>query len=109
MKSGKTSSLLEEGGVVVSSSYRHTLRGMKKRFSPVSTGELEEKIDRYSLSGWTLGRFRERGFPLSAHSDFNGLVQFAKSVNPRIAHCFTENGVTLSDHLSGIGINAVPL
>jgi hypothetical protein len=46
---------------------------------------------------------------LSAHTDFNGLLNFAQEVKPRIAYCFTENGRTLSKHLSDNGIHAVPL
>ena len=69
----------------------------------------EAKLEYFNLSGWTIGKFRERGFPLSAHTDFEGLINFAKDVNPRVAYCFTENGRILSKHLSDNGINAVPL
>jgi hypothetical protein len=69
----------------------------------------ENKLEYFNLSGWTVGKFRQRGFPLSAHSDFKGLLDFASEVKPRIAYCFTENGRILSKHLSDSGIHAVPL
>ncbi|MGY5860152.1 MAG: MBL fold metallo-hydrolase [Candidatus Thorarchaeota archaeon] len=100
---------LEGGAVIVSSSIRHTLNNIRKRFDKKVANKFEEKMERYSLSGWTLGKFRERGFPLSAHSDFNGLIEFAKAVNPRITYVFTGNASEFSEHLSKEGINAVPL
>lgn len=109
LKSERSRNLLDDGGIIVSSSLGHTAQAIMRHLKPESRSHLEEQIDHYSLSGWTIGRFRVRGFPLSAHSDFNGLVQFAERVSPLIAHCFTENGLTLSNHLSENGINAVPL
>jgi putative mRNA 3-end processing factor len=109
LRSNDTRTLLSEGGIVVSSSFNHTIRGIMNHLKIRSRSQLEDRIDKYSLSGWTLGKFRERGFPLSAHSDFNGLVGFARAVDPRVAYCFTENGLTLSNHLSEMGMNAVPL
>jgi hypothetical protein len=82
---------------------------MKKLFGNNTFSKFESRFEYYDLSGWSVGKFRRRGFPLSAHSDFNGLVEFAKSVKPRIAYCFTENGRTLSKHLSENGIHSVPL
>jgi len=101
--------ILEEGAVVVSSSIRHTLHNIRKGIDKKAAENLEDKMERYSLSGWTLGKFRERGFPLSAHTDFNGLIAFTKAVNPRITYVFTGNASEFSDHLSKEGINAVPL
>ncbi|MGY5879588.1 MAG: MBL fold metallo-hydrolase [Candidatus Thorarchaeota archaeon] len=103
------SDILEEGAVVVSSSIRHTLNNIRKTGDKKTLRNLEEKMERYSLSGWTLGKFRERGFPLSAHTDFNGLIEFAKAVNPKVAYVFTGNALEFSEHLSDEGINAVPL
>jgi Cft2 family RNA processing exonuclease len=100
---------LKDGAVIVSSSIRHTLHNIRKITDKKTVKYIEDKIERYSLSGWTLGRFRERGFPLSAHTDFNGLVEFAKSVNPRIAYVFTGNASEFSEYLAKEGINAVPL
>ena len=109
LSSPGVSEILDEGGVVVSSSIQHTLHNIRKRIDKKTAKNLEEKMERYSLSGWTLGRFRERGFPLSAHTDFKGLIDFAKAVNPRITYVFTGNASEFSKHLSNEGINAVPL
>ncbi|MFW9809939.1 MAG: MBL fold metallo-hydrolase, partial [Candidatus Thorarchaeota archaeon] len=109
LRSADTSKALDEGAVIVSSSSRHTLNSMRKFYGNKMFTEIESKIDYFDLSGWTVGKFRRQGFPLSAHSDFKGLVSFAKSVNPRVAYCFTENGRTLSKHLSENGIHSVPL
>ncbi|MFW9838468.1 MAG: hypothetical protein ACFFE7_13185, partial [Candidatus Thorarchaeota archaeon] len=100
--------VLEEGAVIVTSSFRHTVDNMKRNIGSKFT-KYESKLEYFNLSGWTVGKFRERGFPLSAHSDYNGLIDFATEVNPRVAYCFTENGRILSKHLSESGINAVPL
>ncbi|MFW9811629.1 MAG: MBL fold metallo-hydrolase [Candidatus Thorarchaeota archaeon] len=109
LKASQTTEALTEGAVIVSSSSRHTIRNMKKLCGDKAFSKIELKLEYYDLSGWSIGMYRRRGFPLSAHSDFNGLVEFAKSVNPRIAYCFTENGRTLSKHLSENGIHSVPL
>ncbi|MFX1606818.1 MAG: hypothetical protein ACFFDD_13070, partial [Promethearchaeota archaeon] len=101
--------ILDEGAVIVSSSSRHTVDNLQRILGKKVFAQYEGRLEYFNLSGWTLGKFRERGFPLSAHSDFNGLLTFAKAVNPRVAYCFTENGRTLSKHLSDNGIHAVPL
>jgi hypothetical protein len=67
------------------------------------------RMEHYSLSGWTLGDSSKTGFPLSAHSDFKGLKTFAKRVNPRVVYCFTGNASQFSGHLVDDGLNAVPL
>lgn len=109
LQSTETTSALDEGAVIVSSSSRHTMNSMKKLYGEKKFAKLESRIEYFDLSGWTIGKFRRQGFPLSAHSDFNGLLSFAKSVKPRVAYCFTENGRTLSKHLSENGIHSVPL
>jgi putative mRNA 3-end processing factor len=109
MKSANVSEALESGAAVVSSSLSHTLNSAKHNLDRKSIRRLEQKTETFNLSGWTLGKFTERGFPLSAHSDFDGLLSFAKSVNPRVAYVFTENARVFSKHLSKTGINAVPL
>ena len=101
--------ILESGAVIVSASIRHTLNNFRRICDDETTKNLEQKLEKYSLSGWTLGKFRERGFPLSAHTDFNGLIEFAKAVNPRVAYVFTGSASEFSEHLSAEGINAVPL
>lgn len=101
--------ILTGEGVVISSSIRHTLLNVRKNLGRALAKELHNKMAVLSLSGWTLGKYREEGFPLSAHTDFPGLIRFAEEVNPRLAYCFTENGNTLAMHLSNNGIQAVPL
>ncbi len=109
LRSTGVTSALEDNAAIVSSSSRHTLETMKNLYGEKRFAKLESRIEYFDLSGWTIGKFRRQGFPLSAHSDFNGLLSFAKAVNPRIAYCFTENGRTLSKHLSENGIHSVPL
>jgi len=109
MKSVNASDALESGAVVVSSSFRHTINLAKHNLKQKSIERLEHKTEAFNLSGWALGKYAERGFPLSAHSDFEGLLSFAESVNPRVAYVFTENARSFSKHLSDIDINAVPL
>lgn len=109
LRSADTTSALDEGAVIVSSSSRHTMNNVRKLYGDKKLSKIESKMKYYDLSGWTIGKFRRPGFPLSAHSDFNGLISFAKSVNPRIAYCFTQNARTLSKHLSENGIHSVPL
>ncbi len=109
MKSVNVSDALESGAVVVSSSFRHTINLARHNLEKKSIERLEQKTEAFNLSGWTVGKYAERGFPLSAHSDFEGLLSFAKTVNPRVAYVFTENAGSFSKHLSDIGINAVPL
>ncbi|MGD9397326.1 MAG: MBL fold metallo-hydrolase [Candidatus Thorarchaeota archaeon] len=109
VQSKNLTEILDEGAVIISSSSRHTIGNMQRMLGRKIFARYEKKLEYFNLSGWTIGKFRERGFPLSAHSDFNGLLNFAKEVNPRVAYCFTENGRTLSKHLSDNGIHAVPL
>ncbi|TFG11962.1 hypothetical protein EU537_10825 [Candidatus Thorarchaeota archaeon] len=94
---------------VVSSSPKHTraalIRGSKRNDENARPPEMRE----YNLSGWTLLEYKNRGFPLSAHSDFPHLLRFAKAVNPRVVYCFTGNARILARHLDKGGINAVPL
>ena len=101
--------ILDDGAVIVSSSVQHTIRNIRKGISKKASKNLEEKMEKFSLSGWTLGKYSERGFPLSAHSDFNGLIEFAKAVKPKVAYVFTGNASEFSDHLASEGITAVPL
>jgi len=109
IQSDNLGELLDEGAVIVSSSSRHTIHNLQSALGQSVFAKYEAKLEYFNLSGWTIGKFRERGFPLSAHTDFQGLIDFAKDVNPRVAYCFTENGRVLSKHLSENGIHAVPL
>jgi putative mRNA 3-end processing factor len=101
--------LLEEGHPIVSSSPVHTRLSIRRMLGKEFSDSIDEKLKQFWLSGWTLGRFAPKGFPLSAHSDFDGLVEFTKNVNPRIVYCFTDNAGAFSAHLSELEINAIPL
>ena len=109
VQSNNLNEVLNQGAVIVSSSSRHTINNLRRALGKKIFAKYEPKFEFFTLSGWTIGKFRERGFPLSAHSDFNGLLSFAEEVNPRVAYCFTENGRVLSKHLSDNSIHAVPL
>jgi Cft2 family RNA processing exonuclease len=109
LKSPNITGILKEGAVIVSSSLKHTIFSARKHLDEKAVEQLEKRSESYNLSGWSIGKFAERGFPLSAHSDFNGLLSFAREVSPRVAYVFTNNAGIFSKHLSDIGINAVPL
>jgi Cft2 family RNA processing exonuclease len=101
--------LLDQRNPIVSSSPAHTRLQIRRLFGIEFADSINGKLKQFWLSGWTLGRFAPKGFPLSAHSDFAGLVEFTKKVNPRIVYCFTDNARTFSAHLSELEINAIPL
>jgi len=109
LRSDDIDELIRSGAVIVTSSIRHTTQNLLRILGQKTADYFEQHMELYSLSGWTLGKYRERGFPLSAHSDFNGLLSFAKTVNPRVAYVFTGNAKEFSMHLSQEGVNAVPL
>ncbi|MHA1930880.1 MAG: MBL fold metallo-hydrolase [Candidatus Thorarchaeota archaeon] len=99
------SDALREGCAIVSSYPKHTFNFIRRS----GMNNVEDRCDIYNLSGWTLSEIGGNGFPLSAHTDFPGLLKFVKEVGPRIAYCFTRNGRVLSNHLNESGIHSVPL
>ncbi len=101
--------LIERGCAIVTSSPRHTEGHIRRMHGNMESRAIMGRMRLYSLSGWTLGKFRQRGFPLSAHSDYLGLLEFAKDVDPKVVYCFTENAREFSGHLAEAGLNAVPL
>ncbi|NHJ12857.1 MAG: hypothetical protein EAX95_04235 [Candidatus Thorarchaeota archaeon] len=103
------SEMIDSGCAIVCSSPRHMLRNLQTEFGHAYTAKLEPSLEFFSLSGWTLGETGRRGFPLSAHTDFPGLIDFARQVNPRLIYCFTSNAMEFSRHLTSEGFNAVPL
>ena len=109
LESRSVKDLLEQGNPIVSSSPVHTRLAIRRIFGKEYADSFDGKSKQFWLSGWTLGRFAPKGFPLSAHSDFRGLTEFVKKVNPRIVYCFTDNAHTFSAHLSELEINAIPL
>lgn len=102
-------SLLKQGCAIVTSAPRHTISNVRNKIGTAFAKDLERRKQNYNLSGWTLGEYRNGGFPLSAHTDFPHLLDFAEKVNPKIAYCFTSNAGVLSGYLIQKGISAVPL
>jgi len=75
---------LSQKCVIVSSSAKHTKMNLRKLLGIKSAYSIESRLEEYSLSGWTLGKYSRRGHPLSAHSDFPGLASFVTGVNPKM-------------------------
>ncbi len=109
LESKDVRSFLQQGCAIVTSAPRHTISNIRKNVGASFAKDLERRKENYNLSGWTLGEYRNGGFPLSAHTDFPNLLDFAEKVNPRIVYCFTSNAGVLSGYLSRKGINSVPL
>ncbi|MFX1270822.1 MAG: MBL fold metallo-hydrolase [Promethearchaeota archaeon] len=109
LKHRDAKNLFSDGCAIVSSSFHHTRKNIRGAFGNTAANDIINRMDHYSLSGWTLGDSSKTGFPLSAHSDFKGLMRFAKKVSPRVAYCFTGNASNFSGYLVDDGLNAVPL
>ncbi len=63
------------------------------------------------LTGWSLlnSQYGTQGFPLSAHTDFPGLIEFTREVSPEIVYPFTENAYIFAKILQHRGIKNKPL
>ncbi|MHA2378802.1 MAG: MBL fold metallo-hydrolase [Candidatus Thorarchaeota archaeon] len=109
LRSNSARNMLKNGCAIVSSSHHHTRKSMRAHLDSGMASDVMGRLEHYVLSGWTLGDSSKTGFPLSAHSDFQGLLGFAKRVSPRIIYCFTANAARFSGHLSEEGFSAVPL
>jgi len=109
LRSGNAKAALKAGCVIVSSSPKFTMSNVGKALGSSYRKDLSRRMERYNLSGWTLGEIKSGGFPLSAHTDFPNLIEFAKAVEPKLVYCFTSNAGELSGHLAQHGLNAVPL
>ncbi len=109
LESDEAKNSLQNGCAVVTSAPRHAIANVRKMLGKSFAKDLERRKESFNLSGWTLGEYRNGGFPLSAHTDFRGLLEFAEAVGPKIAYCFTDNAGVLSGHLAKRGIDAVPL
>lgn len=94
---------------IVTSSPFHTARTLASRFGRKAGENLESLMKDYHLSGWALTELSWSGIPLSAHTDFNGLIDFAEKVGPRIVYTFTGFSAEFASHLSRHGISAVPI
>lgn len=101
--------MIGSGCAIVSSNPLGTIRTIEKSFFGGTSNWKENSATIINLSGWTLGDVGRGGLPLSAHSGFNSLLEFASKVNPRVAYVFTGNAHEFAGHLSKTGINAVPL
>jgi putative mRNA 3-end processing factor len=91
---------------IVASNPHATYKSVRKLSG---TSWLQQKSSVYSLTGWSLGSSDGKSLPLSAHTDFPGLLEFARKVEPRIVYCFTSNAHSLATHLGDVGLTAVPL
>ncbi len=109
LESQQARNSLQNGCAVVTSAPRHAIANVRKMLGKSFAKDLERRKETFNLSGWTLGEYKNGGFPLSAHTDFPGLLEFAEAVGPKLAYCFTDNAGVLSGHLAKRGINAVPL
>jgi Cft2 family RNA processing exonuclease len=109
LKQEEVRNLCSDGCAIVSSSFHHTRNNIRNALSDKTANRIINSLEHYSLSGWTLSDSSKTGFPLSAHSDFKGLMMFAKKVKPRVVYCFTGNASQFSGHLADDGLNAVPL
>jgi len=109
LRSEKARTQLKAGCAVVSSSFHHTRKNIRAHLDSRTASDVLGRLEHFVLSGWTLGDSSRTGFPLSAHSDFWGLLKFAKKVSPRVIYCFTGNAAEFSGHLSKEGFSAVPL
>jgi putative mRNA 3-end processing factor len=74
--------------------------------------------DKYSLayaSGWAVGNgaparySKNTGFPLSDHSDFNGLIEFVEKVSPQAVYTVHGFAREFSQHLRERGFYSEPL
>jgi putative mRNA 3-end processing factor len=100
---------LERGCAIVSSSPNHTYSAIERVLGPERARNLWGWTNTYTLSGWALREVNRGGFPLSAHTDFRGLMEFTEAVAPRITYCFAGNAGKFSSHLSMTGFAAVSL
>ena len=109
LDSAEARRLIEHGCTVVSSSTRHMYHNLVKVVGSSVAQQMEALMVDFDLSGWSLPQYGSGGLPLSAHTDYPGLIQFAKNVDPVITYCFTENARVLAEALSRDGLPAVPL
>ncbi len=78
----------------------------------LGTALVPRNASRAVATGWALREaFREyTGFPLSSHADFNQLLQFVSSINPKRVYIFTGYADVLSTQIERkLGIKAGPL
>ncbi len=109
MTSADISDLTSGKCAIVTSSPFHAARTLKSRFGQKTGESIEGLMRDYHLSGWALTELSWSGIPLSAHTDFNGLIDFAEKVGPRIVYTFTGFSAAFASHLSKHGLNAVPI
>ncbi len=104
--------MLAEGCAIVMSSRGAMYEQLRRQFGDTCAADVENRSTEISLTGWALhglwGR-GQKGIPLSAHSDFPGLVSFVTSVRPRIVYTFTDNGQCFAAYMAERGINTVPI
>jgi Cft2 family RNA processing exonuclease len=109
LKGARKAGVLERDYAIVSSSMSNTFASLARIFGEEKANAIKGKTSAFNLSGWTLRELHNSGFPLSAHSDFPGLMQFTEAVSPRIVYCFAGNAGRFSNELAKAGLNAVSL
>ncbi len=104
-------SVLETNCAIVMSSRAEMSKQLRELVGAANVPDLERRLSEIVLTGWALHRLNRghRGIPLSAHSDFPGLIRFAESVQPRIVYTFTDNASRFANHLADRGIQAIPI
>ncbi|RDE12338.1 MAG: hypothetical protein C4K47_08335 [Candidatus Thorarchaeota archaeon] len=101
--------VLERDYAIVSSSVSNTFASLARILGEQTANEIRNMTSSFNLSGWALRELNNSGFPLSAHSDFPGLMDFVQAVNPRIVYCFAGNARRFCGELAHAGVSAVPL
>ncbi len=109
LERARKAGVLERDYAIVSSSVSNTFASLTRILGEEKANEIKGMTSTFNLSGWTLREFNSSGFPLSAHSDFPGLMEFTEAVSPRIVYCFAGNARRFSNELARDGVNAVPL
>ena len=90
----------------------HTLKTEGCVYITTSSDHMPRNASRAVTTGWAIRQaFRKcTSFPLSSHADYDQLMQFVASVNPKRVHTFTGYTDILSTQIERrLGIRATPL
>lgn len=90
----------------------HTLKTGGCVYITTSSDHMPRNASRAVATGWAIRQaFRKcTSFPLSSHADYDQLMQFVASVNPKIVHTFTGYTDILSTQIERrLGIRATQL
>lgn len=109
LERAREAGVLDRDHAIVSSSVSNTFASLAKIVGEQCANDIRNMTSTFNLSGWALRELNNSGFPLSAHADFPGLMEFTQAVEPRIAYCFAGNARRFCGELAAAGVNAVPL